>query len=380
MKSLLIKAVLITFGALMTQTNVSGQDGRFGKTPEDSLRALRNLTLYGDRHRAGNYEGGLPLWRVLFKEFPRASINIYIWGEPLMSHMINNAKSEEEKQAYLDTAMMMFDQRIEHFGDRANVLGRKGLFYFQHNRDIEEAGPGYEALEESVKLAGDSPSAAVVHTYMNVTVAKYQAGVFDNEKVIETYSMLMENLDKAYAKKPSEQLLSVRGMVENLFAESGAADCDALISLFGEQVEKSPDDMELLTKVNDLLTKTNCIESDLYLTVTEKMHNADPSPRTALNLSAMYNKRNNDAEAVRYIKQAIELQDDPVERANYYLDLAFIANQVQRDKQLSRQYATEALKNNPSLGRRTYTLEIFMHRKPIALMILSKTGRYTGLP
>jgi tetratricopeptide (TPR) repeat protein len=351
MKILLIKGVLALFLVMFAQTDVLGQNGRFGNTPEDSIRALRNLSLYSDRHRQGNYEEALPYWRVVFKEFPRASLNTYIWGQSLMSYHINNADNEQERQAYLDTAMMMFDQRIEYFGDEANVLGRKGLFYFQHNSNVDEAGPGYEALEKAIELSGSTPSDAVVVMYMNVTVAKFNAGLLDNEQVIETYSSLMETLDNAYKKSPSDDLQKIRSMVETMFADSGAADCDALIKLFGEQVRNSPEDVELLNKVNDLLSNAKCTESDLYLSVTEKIHQLDPSPRSALNLVSMYQKRDNNDQVVNYLKQAIELQDDETEKASYYLELAFLANQVDKNKQLSRQYAQEALKHNSSLGR-----------------------------
>jgi tetratricopeptide (TPR) repeat protein len=351
MKSLAIKGVVFFILVMFAQTDIMGQTGRFGNTPEDSIRALRNLTLYTDRHRQGNVEDALPYWRVIFKEFPRAHINIYIYGVPLMSHMINNAGTDEVRQAYLDTAMMMFDQRIEHFGDTANVLGRKGLFYFQHNTKMEEAGPGYEALGRAIELSGDNPSHAVVHAYMNVTVAKFNAGLIDNEQVIETYSSLIETLDNAYQKTPSEDIQNIRGIVEALFADSGAADCDALVKLFADQVGSSPEDVELLGKVNEMLTNANCTDSELFLRVTENLHSIDPSPRSALSLLAMYQKRNDTDQVVNYLKQAIELQDDTAEKANYYLELAFIAAQVKNDKQLSRQYALEALKHNPAIGR-----------------------------
>jgi hypothetical protein len=68
--------------------------------------------------------------------------------------------------------------------------------------------------------------------------------------------------------------------------------------------------VELLNKVNDLLSNAKCTESDLYLTVTEKIHQLDPSPRSALNLVSMYQKRDENDQVVNYLKQAIELQDD----------------------------------------------------------------------
>ena len=353
MKNIIIKGVVILIAAMFSQTDTFGQTGRFGNTPEDSIRCLRTLSLYGDRHNQQNFEEALPYWRVLFEEFPIASRNIYIWGTDLFSYLIENAENEEVKKAYLDTAMMMFDQRIEYyegqtFGDPANVLGRKGLFFFQHNNNLEEAGPGYEALAESIRLSGTASSPAAMVTYMNVTVGKFMAGMVDSEEVIETYTYLMGIIDEA---PPSAPMQNAGDMMEQLFANSGAADCDALVELFAGQVDSSPEDADLLNKVNDLLTNANCTDTDLYLTVTINLHDLDPTPRTALNLSAMYRDQDNYEKVVEYINQAIELQDDPNEKANYYFELAIIAHRVENDVRLSRQYALQALRENAGLGR-----------------------------
>jgi hypothetical protein len=351
MKNIVMQGVLFLFMLMVAQTDVFGQRGRFGNTPEDSIRALRNLALYGDRFRQGNFKEALPYWRVVFKEFPRASRNIYIQGVDLMNYMIENAETEEIRKAYLDTAMMMFDQRIEYFGDSANVLGRKGIFYFEHNQNIEESGPGYEALAESIRLSRDRPSPAVIVYYMGKTVEQFRAGMVDNEYVIETYSEMTDIIDNALEGASSDALYNARELVENMFADSEAADCDALITLFGDRVSAAPEDVDLLNKVYELLSNANCTDSDLYLSTTERIHDLDPSPRSALGLAAMYRARNDNDQVRSYLKQAIELQDDPSERANYFLELAIMANQVDNDKIQSRQYALEALKNDSSLGR-----------------------------
>ncbi len=352
----MIKGMVVLLLAMSGQADALAQPGRFGETPEDSIRALRNISLFGDRYRQQNYEDAMDFWRLLIDEFPRSSRNIYIWGETILSHMIETAETEEVRNAYLDTAMMMFDKRMEayegsNFGDPGNVLGRKGLFYFRHNRNINEAGQGYEALTESIRLSGNDPSQAVIATYMTVTVGKYASGLVDSEHVIETYTWLTEVIDKALEKSQSDQLIQAREMVEGLFADSGAADCDALIELFSDQVYASPEDVDLLNKVNDMLTNAGCTDSDLYLAISEKLYVLDPTPQSAISISAMYRARNNDEKVVEYLTEAVEIQDNPEERANYYLELAIIANQVKRDKQLSRQYARQALNENPSLGR-----------------------------
>lgn len=351
MKAIIIKVLPGLLMFLSVHSGVFGQTGRFGNTPEDSIRCLRNLSLYSDRHKQGNFEEALPYWRVVFREFPLASRNIYIWGQDLMSYMIQNAETEEVKRAYLDTAMMMFDQRIEYFGDKANILGRKGLFYLEHNNNIDEAEMAYETLAEAIRLSGNNPSTAVIVTYMNLTIGKFMAGLVDNEQVINTYSYLMEIIDNSLAESATDAMVQARDYVESMFADSRAADCNALINLFTHQVNNAPEDVDLLSKVNELLTNAACTDSDLYLTVTERLHVLDPSARSAINLSAMYRVRDNDEKVIEYLEEAIELQEDKYERANYLLELSIIANQVQNNKQLSRQYALQALENNPSLGR-----------------------------
>ncbi len=374
MKNLLIKGLLVFATVMLSQGDILAQTGRFGETPEDSIRCLRNISLFGDRYRQENYEGAMDFWRLLIDEFPQSTRNIYIWGETILGHMIETAETEEERNAYLDTAMMMFDRRMEayegvNFGDPGNVYGRKGLFYFRYNRNVEEAGPGYEALAESIRLSAHNPSHAVVATYMTVTVGKYAAGMVDSEHVVETYTWLTDVIDNALERSESDQLIQARETVEGLFADSGAADCDALIDLFADQVYASPEDVELLNKVHDLLANTGCTETDLYLATSEKLHVLDPTPETAISISAMHRARNNDDKVIEYLREAIELQDNPKERANYYLELALIINQSKGDKQLSRQYARQALDDNPSLGR------AHMH---IGSLYVSETNCFAG--
>ena len=351
MKSLAIKGVLFIFEVMSAQADLYGQGGRFGDTPQDSIQCLRNISLYGDRYRQKNYDDAMPFWREVFNGCPKATVNIYIHGETILNHKISNASTEEEKQAYLDTSMLLFDRRIEYFGDTANVLGRKGIFYFRHNNNVEEAGPGYEALAEAIKHSEDNPSHPVVVTYMNITLAKFRSGMLDNEYVIETYTYLTEILDNVLEDSPNGQMASAREHVESLFTSSGVADCDALIRIFGERVEQSPEDTDLLAEVNVMLLNAGCTDSELFLSVTEKLHLLDPSPRSALNLSAMHRSLNDFDQVISYLKEAIDLQDNPEERGNYYLELAILTYQQNKDKLLSRQYAQQALADNPGLGR-----------------------------
>jgi hypothetical protein len=67
-------------------------------------------------------------------------------------------------------------------------------------------------LKKHLNYQVDNPSDAVVATFMHVTVAKFNAGLIDNEQVIETYSSLIETIDKS----TNDALHNIRGTVEGL--------------------------------------------------------------------------------------------------------------------------------------------------------------------
>ncbi len=346
----MIKVFFALFIIMFAHTDVFGQGGRFA-SPEDSIQCIRNYAMYSDRYRANNFEDAYPLWKEVYNTCPEFHLNLYIHGNVIFRHMIENAGSEEEKSALLEEAMEMFDNRIEYFGDEANVLVMKGSFWFRFNPNPHEAETGYEALKSALDMTEDNPSPVAVLLYMNVTVGKFHAGLVDNEYVIETYSYLVDITDNAIENNTNNQLAQVREGVEDLFKGSGAADCDALIRIYGERIENAPGDVDLLQDVYEMLSGARCTDSDLFLDITEKLHDHDPDAGTAMNLAAMYRARNDMDNVEKYLLQAIELEDNPTERANYYLELAFITNQVRNNRQLSRQYARQALEDNPNLGR-----------------------------
>ena len=356
MKNLIVKAIpamiiFLSAYACTVKQDVYEEPARQVVTPMDSIQCLRNYALYTDRHRQNNFEAALPLWRTVFNGCPLITVNIYHHGIDIISHMIEKSQTEEEKMAYLDTAMMVFDRRIEHFGDRANVLGRKGIFYFLHSNNVEDSGPGYDALAEAIRLSEDDPSPAIVVTYMNITIAKFRAGMLDNEDVIETYTYLTEILDNIPAASQNSQIADTRETVEGLFTGSGVAGCDALIRIYGEKLKQSPENTELLAEVLSTLTGAGCSDSELFLDATKQLHALDPSPRSALNLSAIYKTFDDYDQVIRYLKEAIDLQENPTERGTYYLELAILTNQFNKERQLSCQYAMQALRGNPGLGR-----------------------------
>ncbi len=75
---------ILTAILISTITFVFGQKGvedgsRYGHG-EDSIRCIKNLSLYREYVKQKNYEPALESWKIVYRECPKASWYIYIVG------------------------------------------------------------------------------------------------------------------------------------------------------------------------------------------------------------------------------------------------------------------------------------------------------------
>ena len=90
----------------------------------DSLLCIENLSLFREYYKQKNYVDALKPWRWTFNNCPASSGNIYKNGPKIIKARMKIDKVN--KSAYIDTLMMIFDQRIKYFGKEGYVLGLKG--------------------------------------------------------------------------------------------------------------------------------------------------------------------------------------------------------------------------------------------------------------
>lgn len=131
--------------AAMAQQDFSGpQFARWGETVEDREANIRASNFLAESYKNRNYDEALVHLRQLVENRPQASVNTFKYGAILYRAKINMAKTRDEKNAYVDSLLRIFDLRAEYFGDpaseRANVLGEKAkavLLYRSGDREAE---------------------------------------------------------------------------------------------------------------------------------------------------------------------------------------------------------------------------------------------------
>jgi len=323
---------------------------------------LNNYSLYQQFYKQKDFKSALVSWRKIYHFYPKAHENIYVHGIAMYQDLVEKAANPKLKNAYIDTLIQVYDKRIKNFDKKGFNLGHEGFDYLKHmiNNDGSDnmndtqkkavLKKGYNYVSESVKLQNDESEDVVLLLLMQTTTSLYKFGEFGKEKVIECYDNVSKIINKHLAKDPKdESVIKVRNLVDQLFQDSGAADCDALISIYESKFDAVSSNVEELKKMTQMLDRQNCTGSPLYAKASEKLYSLEPSAEAAYNMANLFVRSDNREKAESYYKQAIELEKDPANLSKYYYLLAAVI--WQSNPQQAKTYLKKSIENNSSNGR-----------------------------
>lgn len=319
---------------------------------------LSTVTLEKQFYEQKDFKTALYHWRKLYKTYPKSTLNIYLHGLNMYQDFIERTSDIKTKNKYIDTLMMVYDQRIKYFDQKGFNLGRQGTDYLKYKisnenlTDLEKKPilkKGYNYVSESVALQGNESEVPVLLLMMQTTRGLFGMGEFDKAKVIENYEIVSKHLNNHLQKQPnSAELLSVRDMIDQFFQTSGAADCDALISIYTPKFNQIAANIDDLKKMIRMLDRQKCDDSPLFAKASEKLYSMEPSAEAAYNMARLFVKSNQMDKAEVYYKQAIGLEKDQMLLSKYYIELAQLNY---GSPQVARGYAKKSIENNPSNGK-----------------------------
>ncbi len=335
------------------------------KSAEELIREqdrdfMNELSLYNEFYKQDNIESALPHWRMVYNKYPKSTLNLYIHGANMHQKLIENASTPEEKSKYIDDLMKLYDKRIRHFGEKGYVLGRKAADWLkykldndreQDNGDLKETmKKGYDWLSESVTERGNETELPVLVLLMQTTRSLFKLGDLPKETVVKNYDSCNSILNSIREKTTDEETIKnvtdVQAYIEDIFGTSGAADCEALISIFTPQYQENISDVDFIKNMLRRLGSAKCEESPLFSEATERLYELEPSAEAAFNMARRYLKRDDSERAKKYYQQAMEQETDKELLSKYYYEYALFIYAKENALQEARSYARRALEIN----------------------------------
>jgi len=321
---------------------------------------MNGLSLYTEFYKQKDYNSALPYWKELYNKYPKCTPNLYIHGAKMFEYQLANAKTDAEKDKILDDYMKLYDKRIKNFGNEGYVLGRKGTTWLKYkllegnlegDEQVEALKSGYEWINQSVDEQGNKSELPVLVLLMQTSKALFKLGALPKETVVINYekcnSILKYNLENETDAEKLGKVNKVQVAIEDIFGKSGAADCEALVSIFTPQFEENIENVEFVKNMLRKLRRAKCDDSNLYERATEILYELEPSAEAAFNMAHRYLKLNDLEKAKGYYKQAIEQETDQDLLSNYYYEYAYFIFAKESALKEARAYAKKALAINP---------------------------------
>ena len=249
-----------------------------------------------------------PQWKTIVANCPKQSRNLYINGANILKVMIANAKSVEEKTAYIEELMAMYDTRIAKYGEAAKYTAKKAN---ELEEILKEDGlqQYYALYSEAVKIGGDDLEAAYLVKYMEATINYVRAGYAEPTLVVDNYDIASDLLEDELQKNAADSVkaATIRGYIAGVEAAfSPYATCDQLVEIYSKKFEADPENVELLKKITGIMMRKRCTEQDLFFRATENLYRLEPSPATAMRMGQMCISKKQYSDAVKYLNDAIQ--------------------------------------------------------------------------
>ncbi len=328
----------------------------------DRDRVETAYVLYKDQIKLKNYDKAYPLWKEAYYGAPAANGNIkyqFEDGLAIYKNKYDNSDSPELKSAYVDTVMMIYDKRVECYGQAAYVAGRKAFDYYYYYNTEASQDEIYELFKESVDVKKEKTDYFVINPFTKILTDKIIAKEISNEEGRKYTGYMADAIDYGLASGKNKEAWNIINnyaptRLENLEGMEGLYDCAYFENKYLPILRENLDDCEVITTAYGRLLWGGCdptAESVVEAkAIKDEKCYTPPPPPGKLRLAYNAYESGQYYEAVKLFDEYVANSDDASKKAKYTLLISKIYYGDIKDFPKSRKYALQSAELNPSSG------------------------------
>ena len=362
MKKMLTALFALSLGATAAFAQKGVEDGsRFGHG-QDSLNCLKNISVYTEYVKTNNFKDAYPSWKAVFDEAPWAQVATYTNGAKILRALIAAEKDGAKQKEYFELLMKVHDQRIQYLdklntlsktkATKGDIMGTKAHDYFSMGGQDNNAA--YAMFAEAVAAEKQNLPYYVLMEFVDASARKVKAEEAHKEQFVQDYiaaaGYASEALEAAKKESAKKNYQMAKENIDAHFINSGVATCDNLQAIYAPKIEANKTNLDYLKQVMKVMKMLGCTEAEAYFAASELAHAIEPTAETAIGCGYMYYKKGDFDKCISYFDNAIELEQDPIKKADYNYSAAAVCFS---NKQLSKakQYARKSIELNGENGK-----------------------------
>jgi len=357
-----LKGILLIAGLMATIMGANAQKGVDNGTQygsgEDSIRCLTNISLFVPYAKVKNYADAYSSWKAAYEECPAATKDLYLYGVQIVNWQISEEKDAAKRDALIEDLMTVYDKRVQYFGDDNRygkdwILARKAQDYIRLKGESLDPTIVYNWLSPVLAEYKEKTEALAVSWYMFASHKMLETNPEHRMKYVEDFLMCSSIFDAqltaaqaANNEKEVANLQALKSGIESGFANSGAADCETLESIYAAKIETNKSDIDFLKEAITLFRRVGCQESEVYFAASGYAHQVEPTMESAFGLGRQALKKKDYDTAETFFTEAASMATEDSTKSDIYYTLAAISYE-RNSYSKARQYCQKAIEANP---------------------------------
>ena len=323
----------------------------FAQSSEEDINAL---SIFSEYVKAKNYDSAYQPWMELRERSPKFNSAIYVYGERILKHKINNS-SAGDKVKFINDLLKLWEEKREHFPNKTplgDILAKSAQLQYDYKEDLglnnSEIYLNFDKAYNEDLASFNNPKN--LYTYFKLLVKLYDAKLKTAEDLFTKYDEISEKIENeiknytykvnkyvsssneeiAISSKDQRRIKSYNSFLKaynqiNKGMEKDLGDrgnCENLIPLYENSFEINQNDGKWLSRAMNRLYVKQCDDSSLFIKIVQKKNELEPNASTAYYLGTIKDKQGNSSDALVFYNQAIELETDSYEKAKILFRIA----------------------------------------------------------
>lgn len=336
----------------------------------------QNLSVYAEHAKVKNYDAAYEPWKMVYENCPGLHWANFHYGELILKDKIK--KDPANKDQYVKMLTDVYQKGPQYFPDRYTKTGADiDAALLMNDQKLGSDEEVFNLLDKAFNEDKDGfKNPKALYLYFSTLVDLHSAGKKDLQDVFDTYDDVTEKIAEenqelgetivkyvpkedagTLTSKEEKILAAARQNGENYEKISSSvdaklgklADCDNLIPLYQKNFEAHKTDVAWLKSAAGRMDAKDCTGDPMFVKLVEALDQLEPSASSKYYLGSLYEEQGNSSKANDYFKQSIDLETDPVRKANKLTKMASKASK-RGQKSTARTYAQQALDLNPANG------------------------------
>ncbi|MFO7720513.1 MAG: hypothetical protein R6W85_08770 [Gillisia sp.] len=332
-----------------------------------------------DDAKAQRWEQAYPALMDVKEECPTYSLATFQYLERAINHKMANAQGAQ-KDALIEEMIQLMNDRLKYFPGKTDAAAIKGdVAWLKYENEIGTKETHFKAFDEAFKESPESfTSPKRIYAYFSLLVDLQDEGkkslqdVFElyeevigkieveENKLAEMLAPLLEKQESGTDLTAKEKQLVVNSEI-NLSAYSTVkssvngklgqrADCDNLIPLYNKDFDEKKTDVQWLKIASERLSQKDCTQDPIFFKLSEALHRAEPSAKSALYLGQLAEAEGKSSQAMKYYNESASLETNASSKSRVYMKIAENYKKQGNFSQ-ARTFYRNALAAQPSAGR-----------------------------